>query len=245
AIALATAISAPTLAAIIMINLIKNYSYQHNKRALFDTLGLFLLASAVTLSGALLVVGMLSHVQFALYLNTFSGVKLLHVAPIALTLIYLILAFKQRLDQILFATIRTYHLLIVGVVGLAGLYYVMRTGNTDAGAVSGLELAFRSTVEQWLGIRPRTKEFLLGHPLWILATFIALRYPKALYLLVPAVIGQLSMMSTFTHLHSPLWVSLVRTGLGMLFGLIIGFILIGVWKLFLRTKWGRYLLNVL
>ncbi len=245
AIALATAISAPTLAGIVIISLIKNYSYQNNKRALLDTVGLFLFASALTLSGAILVVGMLSHVQFALYLNTFSGVKLLHVAPIALILIYLIIVFKQKLDQILFATIRTYHLLIVGVVGLAGLYYVMRTGNTDAAAVSSVELAFRSTVEQWLGIRPRTKEFLFGHPLWIVATFIALRYPKALYLLVPAIIGQLSMMSTFTHLHSPLWVSAVRTGIGMLFGLLIGFILIGLWQLFVRTKWGRYLLNVL
>jgi hypothetical protein len=52
-----------------------------------------------------------------------------------------------------------------------------------------------------------------------------------------AAIGQVSLVNTFCHLHSPLTVSLLRTGWSILFGVIIGTIVVWVWQRFLvRTR---------
>jgi hypothetical protein len=76
--------------------------------------------------------------------------------------------------------------------------------------------------------RPRTKEFLIGHPLLVAALDQRLRGRKSLsgWLMVGAVIGQLSMVNTFSHIHTPLWVSGLRTGLGLVLGLAIGWVIL-------------------
>src|SRR5690606_3260566 len=125
---------------------------------------------------------------------------------------------------------------VIGVLGAAGLYYMTRTGNS--GSVSGIELAFRSLLENTFGVRPRTKEFLIGHPLLLAGIFLALRYRFAAGLLVLGTVGQLSMVDTFAHIHTPLILSITRVLLGLGLGLIIGLIAIGVWQLAERV-WKR------
>jgi hypothetical protein len=118
-----------------------------------------------------------------------------------------------------------------------------RTGN--AGQVSAIELQVRLMLEQLLYVRPRTKEFLIGFPLFILALHMVKSYPKAYYfLLIPGVIGFLSLVNTFTHLHIPLLISLLRSGYSIVFGFIIGLVLIWlyetVWKkmiTMIRMRW--------
>ncbi|MFN3690701.1 MAG: DUF5693 family protein, partial [Fimbriimonadales bacterium] len=49
-------------------------------------------------------------------------------------------------------------------------------------------------------------------------------------LMLLATIGQVSIVNTFCHLHSPLLVSLQRTGWGILIGVGLGFALLALWK---------------
>jgi ABC-type nitrate/sulfonate/bicarbonate transport system permease component len=49
-----------------------------------------------------------------------------------------------------------------------------------------------------------------------------------------ATIGQVSVVNTFCHLHSPLLVSLQRTGWGILLGVGLGLLALGV-----LTRWTR------
>ncbi len=116
--------------------------------------------------------------------------------------------------------------IVVGVVALVALaLFVARSGNDPGVGVSGTELKVRSLLDKYLLVRPRTKEFLLGHP----ALFVALaaatagRFPRALLpLLVVGAIGQSSLLDTFCHLHTPLFISLLRGLIGWALGAVIG-----------------------
>ena len=86
-------------------------------------------------------------------------------------------------------------------------------------------------LETTFGVRPRTKEFLLAHPLMLLGLFLSLRYRAAWVLLIVGCMGQLSMVDTFAHIHTPIHISLIRILLGLGMGTVIGLILIGIWQI--------------
>ena len=117
----------------------------------------------------------------------------------------------------------------------------MRTGNESA-AVSAWELALRARLDDLLAVRPRTKEFLIGHPLMLLLLFLGYR-DKYLPILAIGIIGQVSLVNTFAHIHTPLVISLVRTFNGLWLGIILGLLLIGLVKIGKRV-WDRIQLIV-
>src|SRR5690606_27863955 len=127
----------------------------------------------------------------------------------------------------------------VFVVAGIGFYYISRTGNS--GQVSSFEMIIRRWLESTTGVRPRFKEFTLGHPPLLLGLFLALRYRASWLLIIIGTLGQLTMVSTFTHLHSPLIISIIRTALGLGLGLIIGLILIGIW-IVIEGAWRKWVL---
>jgi ABC-type nitrate/sulfonate/bicarbonate transport system permease component len=88
------------------------------------------------------------------------------------------------------------------------------------------ELKLRDLLERVLLIRPRTKEFLLGHPALVLAG-AGLGKGKwwRPYLVTLAAVGQASLLNTFVHLHTPFLISLARSLLGLLLGAAIGSLL--------------------
>jgi uncharacterized membrane-anchored protein YitT (DUF2179 family) len=119
------------------------------------------------------------------------------------------------------------------VIAAVGYFYVGRTGNN--GMSFSFELAFRDWLENTLYSRPRTKEFLIGFPLFVLGLYV-LKTNKLFgrILMVGGVIGFLSIMNTFTHLHMPLDMSILRTIYGLIFGFIIGLFYIVIYKCILR-----------
>ena len=64
----------------------------------------------------------------------------------------------------------------------------------------------RVFLERAFVYRPRTKEFLIGHPLLILGFGLYIWGEERLGLacIVPGTIGQISLLNTFAHVHSPL-----------------------------------------
>jgi peptidoglycan/LPS O-acetylase OafA/YrhL len=97
-------------------------------------------------------------------------------------------------------------LLVVAALGLV----VIRRGNFPVIGASEIELALRSTLNEWF-VRPRFKE-LLGHPLALLALW-QVRWPWWARggLLVAGVVAQASVLNSFSHYHTPLVVSLQRS----------------------------------
>ena len=108
----------------------------------------------------------------------------------------------------------------------AGMIYLMRGGDGMLG-VSTLENRFRAALENWILYRPRTKEFLIAWPAVSLAFCFAARKDRLFTWLFGALggIGFASIANTFCHIRAHFLVSVVRTALGLVFGLLIGSIL--------------------
>ena len=180
----------------------------------------------LSLCGALLVVSVLSGTEYLIKLQEFRGVKLMHVVPIALVLFTSMRPLKTWLDK----QLPVRYLIWGGALGVLGVLYVLRTGNFGV-PVLNLEVQVREFLENLLRVRPRTKEFLLGHPALYFA--VHSKQPQKSWWLPVAVIGQISLVNTFTHTHTFLWVSLLRTLYGLVFGYLLGWLAARVYH------WGK------
>lgn len=182
----------------------------------------------ICLTAGLCVAGLLNGVPYFVKADTFIGVKVAHFLPlfvIGLLLLHDLIDFRTLWDTPLKIGTTITAFVGLGVLG----YMITRTGNDGPGGVSGIELAFRSALEQFLVVRPRTKEFLIGHPALFVGIMLqawAVRTGKlkalATLLLVVGVIGLTSIINTMCHLHTPVQIGLTRIGIGLLLGFGIG-----------------------
>ncbi|WP_248929399.1 DUF5693 family protein [Paenibacillus hamazuiensis] len=206
---------------------------------------LLLRTVGISLIGALFIIGLLNQITYSLVLEQFRGVSAVHLIPIVVVVIYYLFfsetsTYKEKWAQVrklLTSYISVVWVLCAAVIVGAGLYYLSRTGNE--GQASAIEKLFRSFLENTLGVRPRTKEFLFAHPLFLLGGFLAARYRGALILILLGVIGQASIVDTFCHLHTPILISLTRVVYGITFGALIGYAAIIVWEIVAR-RWRAW-----
>ena len=207
-------------------------------RSLPAAIGVLCRMTLTSLLGAALVVGTLSERSYMSAINTFSGVKVGQLAALLLLMIYLLYQLANEHGGAGYLLVGCWRLLhkkvTIGLVLAAGLaaalllYYMLRTGNTSVG-VSDLERSFRAFLDKVLVVRPRTKEFMLAHPIMLMVLYYG--YRRQLWpLVLLGAIGQVSLVNTFEHLHTPLLVSLVRTANGLALGIVLGVILIYVLK---------------
>ncbi len=213
-----------------------------------DTYYLWIKTTLITLGGAALVSALLSTNRFILDADYFRGVKVSYIAPLlAVLVIYLWgSSFSRERHASLFKelsdffrrSIRVQDILLVGLFAGLAYLYLFRSGNTEISSVE-------SMVRGWLGdvltVRPRTKEFLVGHPMLILACMAALqRYRKYLIgLFAAGTIGQISVMNTFLHIRTPLMESLIRTLNGLWLGALAGIVFIVIWGIGMKQAERR------
>lgn len=211
----------------------------------------------ITLIGAIILVGLLGDWFFMIKLKQFAGVKLAHIIPIFIVMIYffwnirlsstkknlpslfkeLYVFFKEFLDKpVLFI-----YVFAILIIGIAGIVYILRTGNVTDLPVLGIEMKFRNLLDKLLFVRPRTKEFLIGHPAMIAA--IAYYYWKMPKYYIPlflvGLIGQISVLNTFSHVHTPLMYSIIRVFNGVWLGCLLGLLLV-----FIINKLRQYQLQL-
>ncbi|MGZ9586291.1 DUF5693 family protein [Paenibacillus marinisediminis] len=241
-LALGVAISAPTIAMVLAVRRIEKSPVVTGFGArLGRVTALFFRTSLLSLMAVPFVIAFLNNITYSLLLQQFRGVSLLHFLPIALTALYVFLYRGESVFKEAKRWLST-HVTLMWVVGfcivaVVGYYYMSRTGN--AGNVSSIELTFRAILEDTFGVRPRTKEFLIAHPLFIVGAFIAFRYRIGQFILIVAAMGQLSMVDTFAHIHTPVMISLARTALGLGLGFIVGLVGVCVWY-FIERCWEKW-----
>lgn len=204
------------------------------------------LASLMSLVGGLLVVGLYAEIPYLQGAQLFAGVKFSYAVPLLLAFLVAVAqpsgqersmtawrrAVWPRL-QGFFRSPVAWGGAIAIVLGLAAVVLaLMRSGNESAVAPTGLELKARNFLETILLARPRTKEFLLGHPALMLAVVLRLR-GRCTWLPLVALIaafGQISLLNTFCHFHVPLSLSLLRSVHGVWIGAAFGVLLILLWR---------------
>ncbi len=203
------------------------WALEKKTKGLKETICVFLTTCVISFGGAITIIGLLSRTSFGLTMDLFTGVKLAHLIPILLVLIgYLYKRYGTSMDfikEVATSKVTYIALMIMGLIGVVLIIYTTRTGNT--GSISNLELEFRSALDRILGVRPRTKEFMIGYPL-MLALFYYDKKESYLPVLAISIIGQISLVNTYAHVHTPILISLIRSGYGLIFGLITGLILI-------------------
>lgn len=246
-LALGVAISGPSLAIMIAINWLRKQQ-QHKKTAVTPWYAflIYLCASCISLIAGLFIVALLDNVAYFLLIDQFIGVSIVSSIPIFLAALYLVF-FSEALTaeekilkakRLLLTPISVLWVICGGIALVFMLYYLSRTGNS--GSVSGLELFFRALLENTIGIRPRNKEFLFAHPLFILGAYLALKHkPCALYILALGVIGQASLVDTFAHLHTPLHITIIRVIYGLVLGSLFSFLYLWLWNV-IEKIWGKW-----
>jgi hypothetical protein len=205
-------------------------------RLLGEAMLIILKVTLLTLMGGLIVQALLATTPFLLQIDRFRGIKLLMIVPpLFVALYYTLRGGRDRVSvrQLLGLPIEAWHLLALCILGGAGAYYILRTGNASEAATSDLELIVRSLLNQIMIVRPRFKEFLMAYPALMAAiAFMKLDIRKGTWLLLlMAAIGQADIIDTLAHLHTPLVISLVRIAYGFVLGLLIGAaVLIAIWR---------------
>ncbi len=223
-LALGSSIVFPSLA--IITQLLK----RNSKKSILN----YFKAALITIAGAGYVVTALADISYLTKINQFRGVKLAFLMPLLIVTFYYFMEYivreknttiKQKFNEILEINLKVKHLVILAIVALAGIYYILRTGNFPILDIPAIEEKFRVLLEEILYVRPRFKEFLIGHPTFIVALYFFKNIKNnysLFFLSLLAVIGQLNIINSFAHIHTPLLISLLRTVHGLWIGLLLG-----------------------
>lgn len=239
--ALAGALIYPILAIIFLVEYIKDmrlsqkiYSF---KDLLVKSVIALLATGLISLMGGLTVGAIMSRADYLVEMSYFRGVKVSLVVPIvAFVIIYLIkLGYKrtdtelrentyflQDVKDFLFEDIKMFYIFLAGLVAVVGYIYIARSGHETSIEVLDVELIFRNFLENVLLARPRTKEILMAWPAVGATIFFAGRFynklifPAALL----ATIGFTSIVNTFCHARTPIYLSTARSFLSLGIGVV-------------------------
>ena len=189
-----------------------------------------------TLMGGIFIQNLMGEPVFWIGAMAFRGVKIAILGPFILLWLYKV----AKLDQIQYVGYRVkrfmlqpinFAMVVLGCVGLSMIaIYLVRSGNDAPVLVTGPELWLRNMLEKILWIRPRSKELFIGYPALVfwLSFKDRITWPSwlrtTLFLLVS--LAPISMLNSFSHLHTSFWVTITRSGLGAILGLLLGWFII-------------------
>ncbi len=236
AIALAGALLFATAALLVLIPAWREIPAPTFSTQFLRSAGWMLAATGVALLGALVVVGVMSSPLAMEEIERFRGVRLLlGLPPLIALLLYL---FDRRFGagtrprDVLLSPVLTYQLLAgVAIVALGALMLV-RSGNESDVSPSPWELSLRHLLTHVLSVRPRFKEFLVGFPCMMVLPALLPAHRRAIgWLLALGIgVGVGDVIDTFSHLHTPLEISILRVIVGLAIGAVIGALAILIYR---------------
>lgn len=247
----AAAVIFPSIATLFIVRQSKELTDTINRQERLPKIvgsGILILIIGVLISliGGLMTAAPISSVNYMLEIDIFRGVKLAQLLPlmffIMVYLAYYGFGESKRypgnleyndLRDMMNASIKIW-MVLLGIVLLGiGYYYIERTGHDSSIQVCGMEMIFRNLLEDNLIARPRSKEFLFAFPAVMMLVYTSIRRFKLWPILfgLASVIGMTSVVNTFMHIRTPLYLGFARTGYSLLFGIAIGIIGILIFEL--------------
>lgn len=174
----------------------------------------------ISLGGVVFVVTLYAHSTYLLEFSKFVGVKASQVAPLIIVpLLYMSIQsadFKttiERIAQVLRSNIKVWQMLLIGTGAGVLVIMLLRSGHSSNIEVSSTEIMLRNVLELITPARPRTKAIFLGFPALMALVMIAgnARFQRFhILLLLAATIGQANIINSFSHIRTPLIVSVYR-----------------------------------
>jgi hypothetical protein len=235
-LALAGALLFATAAFAVLAPAFREEPARDTRTQLLRCSGWTLAATGVALLGALVVVGLMSAPLAMEEIERFRGVKLvLALPPLIALLMYTFdprFGVGRRLKELSSSPVLAYQLLAGLVVVAGAAFLVMRSGNDSDISPSQFELTLRHVLTNVLSVRPRFKEFLVGFPCMMLIAALTPLHRRAVgwLLALGAGVGIGDVIDTFSHLHTPLSISLLRIVNGLIIGAIVGSIVVYVYR---------------
>jgi len=208
-------------------------------RILRDGLSGLMRTSLLSLVGGAYLAAVLADTGFLLEMEIFRGVKMTFVLPLLLISIVYLTRFNLfpgvDADDSRHLWARLLHVLdypayiktILGFGAAAAVAYVFvgRSGHDAGVPVPEIEIKLRRFLEVTMYARPREKEFLIGHPAFLMAVMALYKnWPRFFHFafVVAATIAQGSLVETFAHMRTPVIMSLARGANGLLLGALLG-----------------------
>ncbi|TYP57816.1 DUF5693 family protein [Thermosediminibacter litoriperuensis] len=207
---------------------IKRKHPSNYRQALKEGIFTLLRATGIAATGALLITGISGDVDFILGIEKFRGIKAMYISSfIIIALLYIKL--QHGSIPLRKPVLSIGNLIAVALAG--GILYILinRTGNFSVIPIPKWELYFRIWLEEVLPVRPRTKEFLIGFPALVLAGGLK-NTERPLWsrlLMVTGLLGEVSMVNTFSHYHVNALISIIRSVEGLILGGFIGALALG------------------
>ena len=240
--ALAGAVIYPILAIIFLVEYLKDMRLSQKiynfKDVVVKAIIALVTTGLISLMGGITVAAIMSRADYLVEMSYFRGVKVSLILPIGVfVVVYLIklgyrrddnelrenVFFIQDVKQFLLQDIKMYYVFIAGVAAVIGYIYIARSGHESGVEALDIELIFRNFLENVLLARPRTKEILMAWPALAAAIFFAARFYNKL--IFPAAllasIGFTSIVNTFCHARTPVYLSTVRSFLSLGIGIVM------------------------
>jgi hypothetical protein len=138
----------------------------------------------------------------------------------------------ERPRDVFLSPVLAYQLFAGIVIIAAGALMLVRSGNDSEISPSPIELALRHGLESALSVRPRFKEFLIGFPFMMLLPALLPAHRRAIgWLLALGIgVGVGDVIDTFSHLHTPIEISILRIINGLVVGAIVGVLAIWIYR---------------
>ena len=169
------ALLAAAAAPVVGFDLVDAYAARFKGPEWARILQAFLLISAVSLVGGLVVAGMLNGLTYYVRADEFKGIKVAVFLPV-LGIGWAAFARLTDWRANLRSPITWGAVVLSAFLAGALAFMLARTGNDSGVGASGPEMLLRSLLDRYAFVRPRTKEFLVGHPIMIVALGLYLRH---------------------------------------------------------------------
>lgn len=182
--------------------------------------------------GGILIAGIYSNIEYLLKFEQFRGIKLAFIIPLIFSVAWSLKKYGKNVFSLLQKPMTIISALIIACVLASLALYIIRSGNTLILKPTAIEDSARTFLENTLVARPRNKEFLVGYPAAMLFVMMLMRKEFILLPLMALFIqmGQVSVVNTMCHFHTPIRYSLLRIVNGLWLGVLIGFLCVLCWR---------------
>jgi len=207
---------------------------------------------AVAVYGGIMVAGLQSTPYFTSGAALFRGVALTNFLPFIPVVWALyakstdngsewtLVSITRKLSSPLKQNVTWLHIILLGIAGLAVFVYAARMGHQAGMTLLPFEEQMRRLLDDVLLVRPRTKEFMIAYPAFILGLTLYAKGNKNIFTAILLAIGALapiSIINTFMHFTNPTLITsaALRSFNGLLLGAPIGIALVIIFRYAVKT----------